>query len=190
MAAPVTPKVDLGTGAEVADFVAALTSRLTAERRTAKRITTGSSLEATLPWRGAVYVFHISQDEPRIVKRAKKDPNVQPRPLSNYNAFLRTTGLFERLCKDLHVNPEGERSFRERLAAVDGADENSPWITVARNIWYGACSPEPCSANRHLADEPLSGKNSRRTRRPPSAKPERAARSPSWSRRRRTRATL
>jgi hypothetical protein len=176
MAAPVTPKVDLGTGAEVADFVAALTSRLTAERRTAKRITTGSSLEATLPWRGAVYVFHISQDEPRIVKRAKKDPNMQPRPLSNYNAFLRTTGLFERLCKDLHVNPEGERSFRKRLAAVDGADENSPWITVARNIWYGACSPEPCSANRHLADEPLSGKNSRRTRRPPSAKPERAAR--------------
>lgn len=138
MSAPDHPKVDLGTGGDVADFVAALTSRLTAERRTAKRITTGSSLEATFQWRDAVYVFRISQDEPRIVKRAKKDPtSAPPRPLSNYNAFLRTNGLFERLCKDLNVNPEGERSFRKRLAAVDGTDENSPWITVARDIWYG-----------------------------------------------------
>ena len=149
MSAPDQPKVDLGTGAEVVDFVAALTNRLTAVRRSAKHIAAGTSLEATLQWRDAVYVFHISQDEPRIAKRAKKDPNAPPRPLSNYNAYLRTAGLFERLCKDLNVNPEGERSFRKRLAAVDGTDENSPWITVARDIWYGR-GLQPCSAKTPL----------------------------------------
>ena len=51
-----------------------------------------------------------------------------------YNSFLRTKGLFERLCHDLNV-PEGERSFRKRLAAVAGVNELSPWITIARDVW-------------------------------------------------------
>ena len=123
------------THADVAELVAEFNERTTRQRRIAKRAS-GQRLTAVVAWRGVNFLISYSQDDPPVAaKRAKKDPNAEPRALSNYNAYLRTKGLFARLCKDLNVTDPEERSYRKRLAAVEGTDENSPWISVARAIW-------------------------------------------------------
>lgn len=67
---------------------------------------------------------------------AAKDPGAPKRALTNYNSFLRTHGLFERLCGDLHAGSDDKVSFRDRLGSVvgpkNGTDDPSPWITVAK----------------------------------------------------------
>jgi hypothetical protein len=135
MSAPATTattgSVDLGTWPEVQEFIRLLTSTEKERRRLAKRF--GDTLITRITWRNATFQFSLSKDDQPVAKRAKKSSD-DSRVLSNYNAFLRTKGLFERLCEDLNV-PEGERSFRTRLAAIEGVNELSPWISVGREIW-------------------------------------------------------
>ena len=131
MSAPATT-VDLGTWPEVGEFIRLLTSTEKERRRLAKRFG-DDTLITRINWRNATFQFSLSKDDRPVAKRAKKSSD-DSRVLSNYNVFLRTKGLFERLCEDLNV-PEGERSIRTRLAAIEGANETSPWISVAREIW-------------------------------------------------------
>jgi len=131
MSAPATT-VDLGTWPEVGEFIRLLTSTEKERRRLAKRFG-DDTLITRINWRNATFQFSLSKDDRPVAKRAKKSSD-DSRVLSNYNVFLRTKGLFERLCEDLNV-PEGERSFRTRLAAIEGVNEMSPWISVARELW-------------------------------------------------------
>jgi hypothetical protein len=133
-----TKWVDLGTN--VSGFVEALTMKVNEMQRLAAKLPDqDSDLNIKFRWAGApdvTFAFTVTRAGSRVFagKRslAAKDPGAPKRALTNYNSFLRTHGLFERLCGDLHAGSDDKVSFRDRLGSVVGTDDPSPWITVAK----------------------------------------------------------
>jgi hypothetical protein len=142
MSTPPTNWVDLGTN--VSDFVEALTLKANKMQRLAAKLPDqDSDLNVKFRWAGApdvTFAFTVTRSGARVSagKRslATKDTGAPKRALTNYNSFLRTRGLFERLCGDLHAGSDDKLSFRDRLGSVvgpkNGTDDPSPWITVAK----------------------------------------------------------
>ena len=119
---------------DATEFVELLKDHLDRARLAAQHLTGDSSLTSRFTWQGTVFTFETTRDGARPAKRPKPS-RACPSALSNYNSYLRTVGLFERLCEDLRVPADSEVSFRKRLAAVEGVSADSPWISVARDIW-------------------------------------------------------
>ena len=142
MSTPSTKWVDLGTN--VAGFVEALTLKANEMQRLAAKLPDqDSNLNVKFWWPDApdvAFAFTVTRSGARVSagKRSlvAKDPDAPKRALTNYNSFLRTHGLFERLCSDLHAGSDDTLSFRDRLGSVvglkNGTDDPSPWITVAK----------------------------------------------------------
>ena len=123
--------VRLGNATE---FLKTLKDHIDRAHFAAQHFTADSSLTSRFTWKDTVFMFETTRDDARPAKRPKPS-RACPSALSNYNSYLRTVGLFERLCEDLRVPADSEVSFRKRLAAVEGVSADSPWISVARGIW-------------------------------------------------------
>lgn len=140
----VPPTTLVHLGANVSGFVEALMLKANEMQRLAAKLPDqDSDLNVKFRWAGTpdvTFAFTVARAGPRVFagkrRLAAKDPDAPKRALTNYNSFLRTRGLFERLCGDLHAGSDAKTSYRDRLGSVvgpkNGADDPSPWITVAK----------------------------------------------------------